>query len=493
MHGPMVPFCSIRCSVVVAVALLFGSVAAPAQKRYTTMSITPAAGTKTMIGIQYEQWFYGAQSWETAESIPFLGTYTTDESTVDKHYEMFKRLDFDWLMIDWSNMLWAKPAWEEHKGDTSKLEGTTDVLFTTAAHRRARAAFAPKLVFLVGLRNGPVVPDGVKRLNGELRWIEAHYLDKPENTGSFLIVDGKPLLTILYWPPDPCSQLPQDLQRTALHAERWTVRWVASQLQDNHAELCGMWSWMDGVIPQIVTRNHGRAENIVVTPSSFQLPGRGWTDPSAISRDHGVPYLRSWKLAFLERPRFLEVHQWNEFTGQKIGRGLPLDYWGTGKPAASATKEVFADEYDVPLSDDIEPTRPDSCGYRGCGGWGFYYVNLTKALVSLYRGETPNITVLALSGPTSTESGIGKTVHLEWDFVGTQPKSYSLWLDGKQVRQGLEGNSTDLDAAGWKAGSHMIELRAAGVYTLFNLDSSKETKCSATHLPVVSSILIHAK
>jgi hypothetical protein len=31
---------------------------------------------------------------------------------------------------------------------------------------------------------------------------------------------------------------------------------------------------MDGVIPQILTRRDGKAEEIVVTPS-FQLPGRG--------------------------------------------------------------------------------------------------------------------------------------------------------------------------------------------------------------------------
>src|SRR6266480_933786 len=39
----------------------------------------------------------------------------------------------------------------------------------------------------------------------------------------------------------------------------------------------------------------------------------------------------------------------------------------------------------------IEPTQINACGIRGCGGWGYYYMNLTKALISLYRKETPGI------------------------------------------------------------------------------------------------------
>ncbi len=31
-------------------------------------------------------------------------------------------------------------------------------------------------------------------------------------------------------------------------------------------------SWMDGTIPQVVTMHDGKAEDLVVTPSSFQFP-----------------------------------------------------------------------------------------------------------------------------------------------------------------------------------------------------------------------------
>jgi hypothetical protein len=257
---------------------------------------------RSLIGIQYEQWFYGPQSWKTAEAVPLFGKYTTDEPTVARHYAEFQQLGIDWLLIDWSNMLWMKPAWEQHAGETRQLEDKTAVLFQTALHLRQQGKYAPKLVFMVGLQNGPPVPNGVERFNGILSWLKTNYLDRPEYKDLWLYEEGKPLLTVLYWPPDPCAGLKSTLATGKLHTEDWTIRWMATQLQDNHAEQCGMWSWMDGVIPQILTRRNGAPEEIVVTPSSFRFPGKGWTDPSSTARDHGVPYLESWKAAFAFRP-----------------------------------------------------------------------------------------------------------------------------------------------------------------------------------------------
>jgi hypothetical protein len=99
----------------------------------------------SLIGIQYEQWFYGPQSWKTAEAVPILGKYTTDTATVTRHYEAFQQLGIDWLLIDWSNMLWAKPAWEQHAGETRRLEEKTAVLFQTAMQLHREGKYAPKL------------------------------------------------------------------------------------------------------------------------------------------------------------------------------------------------------------------------------------------------------------------------------------------------------------------------------------------------------------
>jgi hypothetical protein len=447
-------------------------------------------GTRSLIGIQYEQWFYGPQSWKTAEAIPLLGKYTTDETTVAKHYESFETLGIDWLLIDWSNMLWSKPAWEQHTGETGRLEEKTAVLFQTALQLRRQGKYAPKLVFMVGLQNGLPVPNGVERLNGILAWLKTNYLERPEYRDLWLYEGGKPLLTILYWPPDPCAQLKTDLAKNTLHAEDWTVRWMASQLQDNHAEQCGMWSWMDGVIPQVLTRQDGQPEDIVVTPSSFRMPRAGWAAPSAIARDHGVPYIESWKAAFLYRPKFIQVHQWNEFAGQANGHGIPLDYWGQGTAEArhGEVPDTYGDEYNVQLSDDMEPTDLHACAYRGCGGWGYYYFNLTRAIISLYRGVTPDITVLALSGPAAPVKSSVQSVDLHWAYLGKEPSSFAIKLDGKMVAPSVKGTEYRLDLSGVKRGTHRVRLTAAGVYTHFSLDPLHATQLSPGKLPVESEI-----
>ncbi len=449
----------------------------------------------SLIGIQYEQWFYGPQSWKTAEAIPLLGKYTTDETTVARHYAEFQKLGIDWLLIDWSNMLWEKPAWEKHTGDTRLLEAKTAILFKTALQLRRRGMYAPRLVFMLGLRNGAPVPEGVQRLNRILSWLKANYLDRPEYRDLWLYDDGKPLLTILYVAPDPCVQLTKDLTATALSSEAWTVHWMATQLQDEHGEGCGMWSWMDGVIPQVLTKRNGKAEELVVTPSSFKLPGNGWTAPTAIPRDHGVPYLESWRAAFAERPRYIQIHQWNEFTGQQDGQGITPDYWGLSSVPSPPAKpsEIYYDEYNVQLSDDIEPTELHGCTLRGCGGWGYYYYNLTRAIISLYRGVTPGITVLALSGPSAPVAPSARSIPLHWSYLGRPPSSFSLALDGKIIASRIKGNEFALDTSQLSPGPHRILLTAAGVYTYFSLDATRATEKSSKWLPVDSEITFECK
>lgn len=444
---------------------------------------------ETLIGLQYELYRtplnvgWGAvrrAGWVglfngTQEAIPILGKYSSyDVNILKKHEEWFEYLGINWLLIDWTDFLAAKPAWERQEGPTRQVEETTELLFKTYSQLQKEGKHPPKIVLMLGFENG-------QRINHIIRWIDKNLLANPRYKNLWLYYHGKPLLTILYVANLPCDELAKNT--SGVVAPQWTVRWMGTQLQDTHVERCGYWSWMDGTIRQVVTFRDHVAEETVVTPSCFPWPfagdsagNKGWLDPKATGRDHGAPYIESWKVAFENRPRFIQIHQWNEFAGAADGHG--------GGP----NHDVYGDEYSLELSDDIEPTKLDGCGYRGCGGWGYYYVNLTKALISLYRKETPDITVLALSAPFLPAVIKKHRLPLTWDYLGKSPSSYTLKVDGRTVAQDLHGESYTLDLSKLLPGRHTVLLMANGVHTYFDLAPERLTKKSNTPLAVTSAI-----
>jgi hypothetical protein len=429
----------------------------------------------SMIGLQYETFFtpHNGGSYETAEAIPILGKYSSyDVSVIRKHEEWFEDLGIDWLLIDWSNMLWSHPEWEKHAGSTGEIEASTALLFQTYRQLEREGKHPPKLVIMLGLQNGKLVPNGVQRLNDIIAWTKANFLDNPEYKNLWLYYYGKPLMTILYHVRLACPEIKAGTSGIA--APDWTVRFMGSQLQDTHVENCGLWSWMDGTIRQAVTRSEGNLEETVVTPSCFPMPG-GWLDPRAIGRDHGAPYLESWEVAFETHPKFIQIHQWNEFVGQAEGKGF------------GPAHDIYGDEYSLEFSDDLEPTKMDQCAYRGCGGWGYYYMNLTQAILSLYRGATPDITVLALSAPFQPVVK-QQELPLEWRTLGKNPESYTLELDGHVVADDLVGNNYTLSLSAISPGKHHVTLTARGVHTYFDLSPAKLTTRSRQRLPVTSEI-----
>ncbi len=415
-------------------------------------------------------------------------------TVIKKHEEWFEYLGIDWLLLDWTNFLIAKTPWEEHRDATGEAEQTTELIFKTYHQLELEGKHPPKLIFMMPLfKSAATIPIGIARMNAVVEWADKTFLDNPVYRHELLEVDGKPLMLLPWWGAriDPPAKTCADLAKLTdqIPASRWTVRWLGTQLDSSHVDQCGYWSWMDGTIRQVVTYRNGAPEVTNVTPSTFPFAfteellktRSGWLDPHAVGRDHGAPYLESWKVAFETHPRFLQIHQWNEFAGQMNETGM-----GQG-----VKKKVFGDEYNLDLSDDLEPTQlPDQYGYRQCGGWGYYYMNLTKATISLYRGETPDITVLALSGPALPAVVKEKQLPLTWTYVGIVPTSYTLKLDGKIVADRLTDAKYTLDFSDTTAGKHAIQLVANGVHTYFDLDPQRLTVKSPTPLPVTSTIEI---
>jgi hypothetical protein len=129
----------------------------------------------------------------------------------------------------------------------------------------------------------------------------------------------------------------------------------------------------------------------------------------------------------------------------------------------------------------------DQCAYRGRGGWGYYYMNLTKAILSLYRQATPDITVLTLSAPFQPVVK-EKALHLDWRTLGKIPESYTLELDGHVVADNLAGNSYSLSLSAIPPGKHHVTLTARGVHTYFDLSASRLSTRSSQPLPVTSEV-----
>jgi len=233
---------------------------------------------------------------------------------------------------------------------------------------------------------------------------------------------------------------------------------------------------MDGTIHPISTPfpTENGNEALTVTPAFFA--DGGWTGPGAVGRCGGATFIEEFKTALTARPRFLLINQWNEFTGQENGQGFGPNH------------DVYVDAYNVPLSDDIEPTSLTAVGYRGGQGWGFYYQNLTRALIAVYHGQAPESTVLAVAHPSANEIVTGPTVSIEWNMIGHAVNNVSLLLDGKLMAQGVTDGRFALPLAGVAAGTHRVTIRADGAVTRFPLSSLQEDVTFSTPIPCTATV-----
>jgi hypothetical protein len=217
----------------------------------------------------------------------------------------------------------------------------------------------------------------------------------------------------------------------------------------------------------MVTYRDGKPEVVTVTPSFFAE--WGWTAPEAYGRRSGWTYLESFKTALEHRPRVIMLHQFNEYHGQAIDNGHGPD------------KDVFLDSYSVELSDDLEPVSLTAPGYRGDqGGWGFYYLNLTQALMDIYRGSE-DVTLLAVH----TADSIGDDIRFEWTSIGVLPDSYTVLLDGETILEETAALEYSIPKGDLQPGEHSLSVRANGVGTRYKLSLTELDIPAVELMPVV--------
>jgi hypothetical protein len=162
-------------------------------------------------------------------------------------------------------------------------------------------------------------------------------------------------------------------------------------------------------------------------------------------------------VALQHRPGVIFLHQFNEFTGQQDGHGLGPKH------------DIYLDTYSVELSDDIEPVSLTAPGYRGDGGYGFYYLNLTRALMDLYRGKADDCTLLAVSSPERYALVTGEALHVAWSTIGAPADHYTIAIDGLPVQQNVTSTSVEVPVAGIAQGPHRLTVIAGNAITRYPL------------------------
>jgi hypothetical protein len=433
----------------------------------------------TLFCMQWESWFIrGLDSWRTAHAVPLMGFFESyNRAALRQHFLWMIELGVDCILSDWTNHLWGRQHWDERPDYTNAINHATILGMEVLAEMRDEGLPVPKMILFPGISNGR--PTTMQALNEWLDWIYHTMVRNPRFAGLWQEFEGKPLVAVLdtgavgdkRGTAESAFRIPffkytLEMSAAELDAHRaaqpevdethFTVRWMSSQNQTTRHHELGYWSWMDGVSDPPVTCKDGKAESVTASTAFFNA--LGWTGPLACGRRGGSTYLETFNAALRARPRIVFLHQFNEFAGQAEGHGRGENH------------DIYADSYSVEFSDDIEPVSLTAPGYRGDpGGWGFFYHNLTRALIDLYRGQDGGSTLLTVSAPLDGAQARGQKLPVAWTWLGPDPSGFELRLDGRLVQENVQGRAAQLDLSSLAPGEHLLEVRARGVHTRYPL------------------------
>jgi len=461
--------------------------------------IPPRPSGDTLFCMQWEPWFTtGIGRWRTAQAVPLVGCYDSfHPDVIRQHMLWMMELGVDFLLPDWSNHIWGCRHWDERSDGVNAIVHATQLALEVLAQMRDEGLPVPRVALMPGLSNGP--PATMTALNEELNWIYHTLVRNPRFHDLWQMFDGKPLVVVLDTAAIACPEARAEaalripffaqtlgmsaaaldafrVRQEPVDARHFTVRWMSSQNQTTRHHELGYWSWMDGVLHPPVTYRDGRAEAVTVTPAFFNA--LGWTGPQAHGRRGGTTFLETFRVALQHRPRVVLLHQFNEFTGQPEGHGYGPE------------RAIYVDTYSVELSDDLEPVSFTAPGYRGAGGWGYYYLNLTRALLDLYRGEAADSTLLAVGQPLRGAILPEKRpLAVSWTSLGVPPTGFTVALDGQTLaRVGPEATGATVAAAYITSGQHQLTVTAEGVRTRYPLSRQQLDEPSESARPVVVSV-----
>lgn len=417
--------------------------------------VRPPKDPEHLVGVQWETWFTPNNAWwSTAQGVPLLGFYhSLGRDITRQHMIWFIESGVDFVMADWSNHIWFSKSWNDiGPGSWEIIDATTAALDELAA-MRDEGHDVPRFTLLTGISH-VAAPDGPRCVNEQLAWIHDHYISNPKYEGLWQTFEGKPLI------------MPLNLGASYLNNgyeldDRFCIRYMGAGTDHNAEAHLGLWSWMDHAYPGAPVKG-GVVESMTASVGCFE--GMGWLGDRARGRRNGSTLVEDWSYVMQRRPRMVQLHQFNEFTGAREGQ------------AHGPGKDQYFDSYSIELSDDFEPVALDQAAYRGEDGYGFYYLNLTRALVDLYRESSPEPTVLAIQRPTPRRPGFtikpvltGPTLELIWTWAGKRPETYSVSINGELAIERQPGCWADIDLSDYKPGELRIRVTGDGTQTRYPL------------------------
>ncbi len=301
-----------------------------------------------LIGIEYETWWGpGYANWSRAEAVPILGRYSSLDPRIIKQQALwFDRMGINFVELDWTNNL-VHPF-----PDSLAKECMAATRLVFHVYRRMRQH--PKIVLLMGPEHnlwfGRKTPYTGPWFRKQVNYVYRHFIDNPRDSGMYLHYLGKPLL--LFYLNGPRFNHPPKIVDP-----RFTIRYVGAWLQRTKEERYGVWSWYDQ--HPTPTYFHGKVEALTVASGYPATHPPYWLSASAGAKNNGLTYRAQWRVADHYLPHFLFLCQWNEFA----------------KP----------DQFNVDLSNDMEPTIMTELGSHRPSGWGFYYTLLTRMEIVRYH------------------------------------------------------------------------------------------------------------
>jgi hypothetical protein len=169
------------------------------------------------------------------------------------------------------------------------------------------------------------------------------------------------------------------------------------------------------------------------------------------------------------------LHQFNEFAGQTEGHGL------------GENNDIYLDEHSMEFSDDFEPVSQTASGYRdSTGGWGFYYLNMTRALMDIFYQKDNNSTLMAaLISKVSAQS-----IKLDWSVVGVMPKSFTVVIGDKVIFKEISAMTCEIPVQALSKGTYAITITANDVHTHYALSKTEFDEMVEKPLPVIVNLIV---